>query len=125
MYITSHYVLHFNLYTTRKIIKYIHAIYHTINYAKHVTLCTTGFTLNHTPPNISHLKLLTAYQLIYLTSDYIPVNSFKYLGAMVNNDNSIEEEIKERIAAGNKAYHVHKKIIHIKPNLPKRQNTPI
>ena len=27
------------------------------------------------------------------------VNSFKYLGATVNTDNSIEEEIKERIAA--------------------------
>jgi len=38
------------------------------------------------------------------------VNSFKYLGAMVNTDNSIEEEIKERIAAGNRAYHVHKKL---------------
>jgi len=37
------------------------------------------------------------------------VNSFKYLGSMVNTDNSIEEEIKERIAAGNRAYHVHKK----------------
>ena len=38
------------------------------------------------------------------------VNSFKYLGALVNSDNSIEEEIKERIAAGNRAYHVHKKL---------------
>jgi len=38
------------------------------------------------------------------------VNSFKYLGAMVNIDSSIEEEIKERIAAGNRAYHVHKKL---------------
>jgi len=38
------------------------------------------------------------------------VNSLKYLGAMVNTDNSVEEEIKERIAAGNRAYHVHKKL---------------
>ena len=38
------------------------------------------------------------------------VNSFKYLGAMINTDNSIEEEIKERIAAGNTAYHVHRKL---------------
>ena len=30
------------------------------------------------------------------------VNSFKYLGTIVNTDNSIEEEIKERIAAGNR-----------------------
>ena len=29
---------------------------------------------------------------------------------MVNIDSSIEEEIKERITAGNKAYHVHKKL---------------
>jgi hypothetical protein len=28
------------------------------------------------------------------------VNSLKYLGTMVNTDNSIEEEMKERIAAG-------------------------
>ena len=38
------------------------------------------------------------------------VNSFKYLGSVVNTDNSIEEEIKERIAAGNRAFHVHKKL---------------
>ena len=38
------------------------------------------------------------------------VNSFKYLGTMVNTDNSIEEEIKERITAGNRAFHVHKKL---------------
>jgi hypothetical protein len=29
---------------------------------------------------------------------------------MVNTNNSTEEEIKERIAAGNRAYHVHKKL---------------
>ena len=29
---------------------------------------------------------------------------------MVNTDNSIDEEIKERIAAGNRAFHVHKKL---------------
>ena len=29
---------------------------------------------------------------------------------MVNTDNSIEEEIKERIEAGNTAYHAHKKL---------------
>jgi hypothetical protein len=38
------------------------------------------------------------------------VKSFKYLGTTVNTDNSIEEEIKERIAAGNRAFHVHKKL---------------
>jgi hypothetical protein len=29
----------------------------------------------------------------------------------VNTDNSIEEEIKERRAAGNRAFHVHKKLV--------------
>jgi len=32
---------------------------------------------------------------------------------MVNSDNSIEEEIKERIAAGNWAYRGHKKKFHL------------
>jgi len=53
------------------------------------------------------------------------VNSFKYLGTMVNTDICIEEEIKERIAAGNRAYHVHKKTIFIKINIPKRQTTTL
>jgi hypothetical protein len=39
------------------------------------------------------------------------VNSFKYLGTKVNADNSIEVELKERIAAGNQANHVHKKLL--------------
>jgi hypothetical protein len=38
------------------------------------------------------------------------VNSFKYLEEMVNTDNTIEEEIKERIVAGNRAFYVHKKL---------------
>jgi threonine dehydratase len=36
------------------------------------------------------------------------VNSFKYLGTTVNNDKSIEEEVKERIAAANRTYHAHR-----------------
>jgi hypothetical protein len=33
------------------------------------------------------------------------VKSFKYLGSTVNGNNSIEEEIKERISLGNKTYY--------------------
>jgi hypothetical protein len=40
------------------------------------------------------------------------VNSFKYLEAMMNTDNSFEEQIKERIAAGNRAYQVQKNYFH-------------
>ena len=31
---------------------------------------------------------------------------------MVNTDSYIEEKIKERMVAGNSAYHVHKKYFH-------------
>jgi hypothetical protein len=33
------------------------------------------------------------------------VRSYKYLGSVVNSDNSIEEEIQHRITLGNKAYY--------------------
>jgi len=40
--------------------------------------------------------------------------SFKYLGSSVNTDNTIEEEIKERIALGNKAFFTNKKMFQSK-----------
>jgi len=42
------------------------------------------------------------------------VKSFTYLGAIVNTDNTIEEEIKERTALGNKAYYANKKMFQSK-----------
>jgi len=42
------------------------------------------------------------------------VNSFTYLGTMVNAENSIEDEIKERIASGNRAFHDHEKLFSSK-----------
>ena len=42
---------------------------------------------------------------------------------MVNTDNCIEEEFQERIAAGNRAYHVHKKLFTSTTNISKRQTT--
>ena len=36
------------------------------------------------------------------------VNSAKYLGTVMNADNLIEEEIKERIAAGNRSFFANK-----------------
>ena len=36
------------------------------------------------------------------------VSSFCYLGSIVNGDNTLEEEIKERIAKGNGAYYANK-----------------
>ena len=42
--------------------------------------------------------------------EFEQVKSFKYLGSTVNTDNTIEEEIKERIALGNKAFFADKKV---------------
>jgi hypothetical protein len=42
------------------------------------------------------------------------VNSFKHLGTVVNTNNTTEKEIKERIEAGNRAFHVHKKLFTLK-----------
>jgi len=42
------------------------------------------------------------------------VNSAKYLGTITNADNFIEEEIKERIAAGNRSFFANKKIFQSK-----------
>jgi ABC-type phosphate transport system ATPase subunit len=38
------------------------------------------------------------------------VKSFKYLGSIFNTDNTMEGEIKERIALGNKVYFANKKM---------------
>ena len=37
------------------------------------------------------------------------VQQYKYLGSIINDSNSIEEEIKERIALGTKAYYANQK----------------
>jgi hypothetical protein len=42
------------------------------------------------------------------------VKSFKYLGSIVNGNNSIEEEIKERIIFGNEAYYANQALFKSK-----------
>ena len=37
------------------------------------------------------------------------VQQYKYLGSIINDGNSIEEEVKERTALGTKAYHANQK----------------
>ena len=46
--------------------------------------------------------------------EFEQVKSFKYLVSAVNTDNTIEEEIKERIALGNKAFIANKKMFQSK-----------
>jgi len=48
------------------------------------------------------------------------VRSFSYLGTIVNGNNTLEKEIRERIAKGNKAFYAHKVIF--KTNLVSRKS---
>jgi len=48
------------------------------------------------------------------------VRSFSYLGVIVNGNNTLEEEIKERIAKGNKAFCANK--VFFKSNLVSRKS---
>jgi hypothetical protein len=42
------------------------------------------------------------------------IHSYKYLGSIVNRENSIEEEIRERIMSGNKAYYANRSVLKSK-----------
>ena len=48
------------------------------------------------------------------------VTSFSYLGTIVNGNNTLEEEIRERIVKGNKAFYVNKTLF--KSNLVTRKS---
>jgi hypothetical protein len=42
------------------------------------------------------------------------VQSYKYLGSIVNRNNAIEEENKERLIAGNRAFYANQKMFQNK-----------
>jgi hypothetical protein len=46
--------------------------------------------------------------------DFEQVRSFKYVGSVVNKGHKLQEEIKERIAAGNKVFYANKNIMFSK-----------
>jgi hypothetical protein len=47
-------------------------------------------------------------------NEFEEVKSFRYLGSTVSTDCTVEEEIKERIALGNKAFFANKKMFQSK-----------
>jgi uncharacterized membrane protein YgaE (UPF0421/DUF939 family) len=53
------------------------------------------------------------------------VKSFKYLGSIVNGNNSIEEEIKERISSGYKAFYANQELFKSKLLTKKNQATDV
>jgi hypothetical protein len=48
------------------------------------------------------------------TMSFESVQSFKYLGSCVNQNSTVEEEIKERTIAGNKAFYANRKMFQSK-----------
>ena len=41
------------------------------------------------------------------------VRSFSYFGTIVNGNNTLEKEIRERIAIGNKAFYANKRFLRV------------
>ena len=78
---------------------------------------------------VNNNKTRKTIHLTYINTgeeQFEQVNSFKFLESVVNTDRCIEEQIKEGIAARNRAYRVHKKkTIFIKINIPKSPTTPL
>jgi hypothetical protein len=65
--------------------------------------------------NLKGSKKETRTDNLNIDNTYLEqVKQFKYLGSIINNDNTIEEEIKERIALGNKAYFADQKFLKSK-----------
>jgi hypothetical protein len=63
--------------------------------------------------NICSVRARKTIQPTYIDTgegQFEQANSCKYLRVMVNTDSTTEEEIKERIVTGNRAFCVHKKL---------------
>jgi hypothetical protein len=73
----------------------------------------------YTPPQQPTLSLVSLTPHKFATPQFIitdctkefeQVKSFKYLGSIAKTDNTMEEEIKEKIVLGNKVYFANKKM---------------
>jgi len=53
-------------------------------------------------------------QYIIGQNQFESVNEFRYLGAQINTQNKISEEIRKRIKVGNRCYYAHKKLLSSK-----------
>ena len=77
----------------------------TFQQLKNISL-EVGLTIN--VKKTKYLKWAKKYieiENLNIKSSYIhQVKQYKYLGSIINDTNSIEEEVKERIAVGIKAY---------------------
>ena len=68
-------------------------------------------------PAVRHLSTKKQHKMdgIDITQTHLyQVKSFKFLGSIVNRNNSIEEEIKERISLGNKIFYANQDLFKSK-----------
>ena len=65
-------------------------------------------------------KEIQAERLIIGNIQIVQVKSFRYIGTIVNGNNTLEEEIRERIMKGNKALHANRTLF--KSNLVSRNS---
>jgi hypothetical protein len=74
-----------------------------------------GLTINENKTKYRYCTRQVSRNVQFLKKRKIEqVTEFKYLGSIVNNSNSIEDEIKERTAAGNKSYYANKSFFQSK-----------
>ena len=70
-----------------------------------------GLTINEKKTKyLKCTKIDIRIENLKINNSYIDqVQQYKYLGSIINDSNSIEEEVKERIAIGTKAYYANPK----------------
>jgi hypothetical protein len=71
-----------------------------------------GLTINEKKTKYLKCTRKDKIENLNINSSYIyieQVKQYKYLGSIINDTNSIEEEVKERIAADTKAYYANLK----------------
>ena len=79
-----------------------------------------GLTINENKTKYLHCTRQASKNVpIFEETKMEQANQFKYLGSIVNNNNSIEDEIEERIAEGNEAYYANKSFFKLISNAAK------
>jgi hypothetical protein len=93
----------------------MHALEYTFQKLKEISI-QVGLTIReHKTKYLRCTKKQHKMDGIDITHTHLEqVKSFKYLGSIVNGNNSIEEEIKGRISLGNKEFYAHQDLFQSK-----------
>ena len=92
----------------------MHALEDTFQKIKEISI-QVGLTINeHKTKYLRCTKKQHKMEGIDITQTHLQQVKFKYLGSIVNENKSIEEEIKGRISLGNKAFYANKDLFKSK-----------